>query len=131
MPPKCRIPTPQPGVHNAPNVETNKAPSPPINQWDGGRRRPIGEARDPPSAGSNVLNQESLQPLGERAFDAAKLKKLRANFKPNGGTVTAGHASSISDGAAAIVLVSEEKARELRLHVIAKIRGFADVAQVL
>ncbi|KAL4276499.1 hypothetical protein AHAS_Ahas20G0213300 [Arachis hypogaea] len=34
-----------------------------------------------------------------------------------------------SDGAAAIVLVSEEKARELRLHVIAKIRGFADAAQ--
>nr|XP_029147485.1 probable acetyl-CoA acetyltransferase, cytosolic 2 isoform X2 [Arachis hypogaea] len=62
-------------------------------------------------------------------FDAAKLKKLRANFKPNGGTVTAGNASSISDGAAAIVLVSEEKARELGLHVIAKIRGFADVAQ--
>ncbi|RYR08671.1 hypothetical protein Ahy_B05g076470 isoform C [Arachis hypogaea] len=28
-------------------------------------------------------------------FDAAKLKKLRANFKPNGGTVTAGNASSI------------------------------------
>ncbi|XLU34693.1 hypothetical protein S245_070759, partial [Arachis hypogaea] len=65
----------------------------------------------------------------EDEFDAAKLKKLRANFKPNGGTVTAGHASSISDGAAAIVLVSEEKARELRLHVIAKIRGFADAAQ--
>ncbi|XP_020959265.1 probable acetyl-CoA acetyltransferase, cytosolic 2 isoform X2 [Arachis ipaensis] len=62
-------------------------------------------------------------------FDAAKLKKLRANFKPNGGTVTAGNASSISDGAAAIVLVSEEKARELGLHVIAKIRGFADAAQ--
>ncbi|RYR08669.1 hypothetical protein Ahy_B05g076470 isoform F [Arachis hypogaea] len=34
-----------------------------------------------------------------------------------------------NDGAAAIVLVSEEKARELGLHVIAKIRGFADAAQ--
>ncbi|XLR27288.1 hypothetical protein HN51_040539, partial [Arachis hypogaea] len=30
-----------------------------------------------------------------RFFDAAKLKKLRANFKQNGGTVTAGNASSI------------------------------------
>lgn len=36
-----------------------------------------------------------------------------------------------SDGAAALVLVSEEKARELRLHVIAKIKGYADAAQVL
>ncbi|PNX74285.1 acetyl-CoA acetyltransferase cytosolic 2-like protein [Trifolium pratense] len=33
------------------------------------------------------------------------------------------------DGAAALVLVSEEKARELGLHVIAKIKGFADAAQ--
>ncbi|QHO38474.1 putative acetyl-CoA acetyltransferase, cytosolic [Arachis hypogaea] len=36
-----------------------------------------------------------------------------------------------SDEAAAIVLVSKEKARELRLHVIAKIRGFTDAAQVV
>jgi acetyl-CoA C-acetyltransferase len=35
-----------------------------------------------------------------------------------------------SDGAAALVLVSEEKACELGLHVIAKIKGFADAAQV-
>ncbi|XLR61547.1 hypothetical protein HN51_004827, partial [Arachis hypogaea] len=35
------------------------------------------------------------------------------------------------DEAAAIVLVSKEKARELRLHVIAKIRGFTDAAQEL
>ncbi|CAJ2649382.1 acetyl-CoA acetyltransferase, cytosolic 1-like [Trifolium pratense] len=62
-------------------------------------------------------------------FDAAKLRKLGPNFKKVGGTVTAGNASSISDGAAALVLVSEEKARELGLHVIAKIKGFADAAQ--
>lgn len=35
-----------------------------------------------------------------------------------------------SDGAAALVLVSGEKALELRLQVIAKIRGYADAAQV-
>ncbi|KAJ1427110.1 Thiolase-like [Sesbania bispinosa] len=62
-------------------------------------------------------------------FDAAKLRKLRPNFKEVGGSVTAGNASSISDGAAALVLVSEEKARELGLHVIAKIKGYADAAQ--
>ncbi|CAI0432108.1 unnamed protein product [Linum tenue] len=62
-------------------------------------------------------------------FDAGKLRKLRPSFKPNGGTVTAGNASSISDGAAALVLVSGEKALSLGLQVIAKISGYADAAQ--
>jgi acetyl-CoA C-acetyltransferase len=62
-------------------------------------------------------------------LDAGKLKKLRPAFKPDGGSVTAGNASSISDGAAALVLVSGAKAKELGLQVIAKIRGFADAAQ--
>ncbi|KOM28022.1 hypothetical protein LR48_Vigan484s000300 [Vigna angularis] len=62
-------------------------------------------------------------------FDAAKLRKLRPSFKETGGSVTAGNASSISDGAAALVLVSGEKALKLGLQVIAKITGFADAAQ--
>jgi len=62
-------------------------------------------------------------------LDAGKLKKLRPAFKPDGGSVTAGNASSISDGAAALVLVSGAKAKELGLQVIAKIRGYADAAQ--
>ncbi|XP_021300847.1 acetyl-CoA acetyltransferase, cytosolic 1 isoform X1 [Herrania umbratica] len=62
-------------------------------------------------------------------FDAAKLRKLRPSFKDNGGTVTAGNASSISDGAAALVLVSGEKAIKLGLQVIAKITGYGDAAQ--
>ncbi|KAI4326408.1 hypothetical protein MLD38_031727 [Melastoma candidum] len=61
-------------------------------------------------------------------FDAAKLRKLRPSFKETGGTVTAGNASSISDGAAALVLVSGKKALELGLQVIAKISGYADAA---
>ncbi|KAL9453876.1 hypothetical protein AB3S75_009475 [Citrus x aurantiifolia] len=62
-------------------------------------------------------------------FDPAKLRKLRPSFKENGGTVTAGNASSISDGAAALVLVSGEKVLKLGLQVIAKITGYADAAQ--
>ncbi|XP_008782420.1 acetyl-CoA acetyltransferase, cytosolic 1-like [Phoenix dactylifera] len=62
-------------------------------------------------------------------FDPVKLRKLRPSFKENGGSVTAGNASSISDGAAALVLVSGAKARELGLQVIAKIKGYADAAQ--
>ncbi|KAL2547748.1 putative acetyl-CoA acetyltransferase [Forsythia ovata] len=62
-------------------------------------------------------------------FDAAKLRKLRPSFKETGGSVTAGNASSISDGAAALVLVSGEKALKLGLEVIAKITGYADAAK--
>ncbi|KAJ1697815.1 hypothetical protein LUZ63_006327 [Rhynchospora breviuscula] len=66
---------------------------------------------------------------GLAKFDPVKLRKLRPSFKENGGTVTAGNASSISDGAAALVLVSGEKALQLGLKVIAKITGYADAAQ--
>ncbi|KAI5671277.1 hypothetical protein M9H77_11641 [Catharanthus roseus] len=66
---------------------------------------------------------------GLEKFDASKLRKLRPSFKPDGGSVTAGNSSSISDGAAALVLVSGEKALTLGLKVIAKIRGYADAAQ--
>ncbi|KAL3502563.1 hypothetical protein ACH5RR_037012 [Cinchona calisaya] len=66
---------------------------------------------------------------GPGKFDAAKLRKLRSSFKETGGSVTAGNASSISDGAAALVLVSGKKAVELGLEVIAKITGYADAAQ--
>ncbi|KAJ3681098.1 hypothetical protein LUZ60_015587 [Juncus effusus] len=62
-------------------------------------------------------------------FDAVKLTKLRPSFKENGGSVTSGNASSISDGTAALVLVSGAKAIELGLTVIAKITGYADAAQ--
>jgi acetyl-CoA C-acetyltransferase len=45
------------------------------------------------------------------------------------GTLTAANASTLNDGASAILLVSKEKAQELGLKPIAKIRGFADAAQ--
>ncbi|MEQ8425957.1 MAG: thiolase family protein, partial [Cyclobacteriaceae bacterium] len=45
------------------------------------------------------------------------------------GTATAANASTINDGAAAVILMSKEKADELGLKPIAKILGFADAAQ--
>lgn len=53
-----------------------------------------------------------------------KLAKLRPAFKENG-TVTAGNASGINDAAAAVVLMTEEKAKELGLKPIARIAGAA------
>jgi acetyl-CoA C-acetyltransferase len=53
-----------------------------------------------------------------------KLAKLKPAFKKDG-TVTAGNASTINDGAAAVLVASEEKAKELGLPVMATIEGYA------
>jgi acetyl-CoA C-acetyltransferase len=57
-----------------------------------------------------------------------KLKTLKPAFEKDG-TITAANASNINDGATALVLVSEEKVKELGLKPIAKILAFADAAQ--
>ncbi|KAF4548274.1 Acetyl-CoA acetyltransferase-like protein 2 [Elsinoe fawcettii] len=62
-------------------------------------------------------------------FNESKTKSLKPAFKPNGGTVTAANASPLSDGAAALVLVSETKLKELGLKPIGKILGWGDAAQ--
>jgi acetyl-CoA C-acetyltransferase len=56
-----------------------------------------------------------------------KIPSLRPVFDKEG-TVTAANASTMNDGASALVLVSKEKAEELGLKPLAKIRGFADAA---
>lgn len=57
-----------------------------------------------------------------------KISSLRPAFTKDG-TVTAANASTINDGAAALVLMSVEKAKNLGLKPIAKIKGYADAAQ--
>ena len=56
-----------------------------------------------------------------------KIPSLRAAFSKDG-TVTAANASTINDGGAALILMSVDKARELKLSPIAKIKSFADAA---
>jgi acetyl-CoA C-acetyltransferase len=55
---------------------------------------------------------------------AEGLGKLRAAFKPNG-SVTAGNASGINDGAAAVIVMSATKAAALGIPVIATIKAYA------
>ena len=57
-----------------------------------------------------------------------KIPKLRTVFQKDG-TVTAASSSKMSDGAAAVVLMSKEKAYSLGLKPLAKIIGFADAEQ--
>jgi len=57
-----------------------------------------------------------------------KFLKLRTVFKKEG-TVTAGNASTLNDGASALVLMSADKASELGIKPMAKIISYADAAQ--
>jgi acetyl-CoA C-acetyltransferase len=57
-----------------------------------------------------------------------KIPSLKPVFKKDG-TVTAANASTLNDGAAALVLMSADKAKELGLTPLAKILGYADAQQ--
>ena len=57
-----------------------------------------------------------------------KIPTLKPAFV-KGGTVTAANASTLNDGAAALVLVSEEKLKELNLSPLARILSYADAEQ--
>jgi acetyl-CoA C-acetyltransferase len=75
----------------------------------------------PSKKGATVFADDEYPRHGAKLEDMAKLKPA---FDKNG-TVTAGNASGINDGAAAIVLASASKARELGLKPIARIRAYA------
>jgi 3-oxoadipyl-CoA thiolase len=76
--------------------------------------------------------EDEIVPVGELGIDehprpetnAAALEKLKPAFR-DGGTVTAGNASGINDGAAALVVASEEKARDLGLEPLGAFVGSA------
>ncbi len=70
--------------------------------------------------------KEVVVDTDERPMETSmeKLAKLRPAFKKDG-SVTAGNASGINDGAAAVLLMSEEKADAMGLEKIARIKSFA------
>ena len=61
-------------------------------------------------------------------FNEVKLRALRPAFDPVG-SVTAGNVSSINDAAAAIVVISPQKAKSLGVQPQAKILGYATYAR--
>ena len=77
----------------------------------------------PQRKGSAVVfaQDEHLRP----GTTVEKLAGLRPAFRPQGGTVTAGNASGINDGAAALVVMSEEKAASFGLKPLVAVRTYA------
>ncbi|MEO6539582.1 MAG: acetyl-CoA C-acyltransferase [Ferruginibacter sp.] len=79
----------------------------------------------PQRSGAPVLFARDEEPFNVK-FD--KIPSLKGAFQKDG-TVTAANASTMNDGAAALVLMSKEKADELGLKPIAKILSYADAEQ--
>ncbi len=79
----------------------------------------------PQRKGDPIVFSKDEEPFNVK-FD--KIATLNPAFIKDG-TVTAANASTMNDGAAALVLMSKEKAGELGLTPIAKIRSFADAEQ--
>ncbi len=79
----------------------------------------------PQKKGDPVIIDKDEEPYKVN-FD--KIANLNPAFSKDG-TVTAANASTMNDGAAALVLMSKKKANELGLKPIAIIKGFADAAQ--
>ncbi len=76
------------------------------------------------SDGRPLLVDTDEQPRTDASAEG--LARLSTAFELTG-SVTAGNASSINDGAAAVMMMSEAKAQELNLPVMARIRAFASV----
>ena len=79
----------------------------------------------PQRKGEPILVKKDDEPFNVK-FD--KIPELRLAFSKDG-TVTAANASTMNDGAAALVLVSKEKMEELGLKPLAKITSYADAEQ--
>jgi len=78
-----------------------------------------------PAGKITVAVTEDEQP---KKFNEEKLRQLRPAFGKEG-TVTAGNASSINDGAAAVVVLSADKARSLGVKAQARILGYATASR--
>jgi acetyl-CoA C-acetyltransferase len=93
-------------------------------QQRGEFRREIVPVSVGPKAGAAQLVTEDEEP---QRYNPERLRSLRPSFRPEG-SITAGNASSISDGAAALVIAGREKARALGLQARATIVASASFA---
>jgi acetyl-CoA C-acetyltransferase len=94
--------------------------------WENGKfKDEVVPVEIPSKKGEPVIVNKDEEPWNVK-FD--KIASLKPAFDKEG-TVTAANASTMNDGAAAVVLMSSEKAKELGIKPIAIIRGYADAEQ--
>ena len=94
--------------------------------WAAGRfDEEVVPAEIPQRKGGSLVVGKDEEPFNVK-FE--KIPELKPSFQA-AGTVTAANASTLNDGAAALVLMSREKAEELGLKPLARIAGYADAEQ--
>jgi acetyl-CoA C-acetyltransferase len=94
--------------------------------WENGKfENEVVPVEIPSRKGDPVIVSKDEEPWNVK-FD--KIASLKPAFGKEG-TVTAANASTMNDGAAALVLMSKEKAQELGIKPLAVIRGYADAEQ--
>ena len=96
------------------------------NAWNNGKFKDEVVSVDIPSRKGEAIKFEKDEEPWNVKFD--KIPGLKPAFGKEG-TVTAANASTMNDGAAALVLMSKEKANELGIKPIAKIVSYADAEQ--
>ena len=104
-------------------IESYKRSQAAVN--DGKFKDEIVSVEIPQRKGDPVLMANDEEPFNVK-FE--KIAGLKSAFR-KGGSVTAANASTINDGAAAVVLMSKEKADEMGIKPLAKIIGYADAEQ--
>jgi len=92
---------------------------------EGRFKREIIPVEVPSGKGKKVEVSTDEHPREDTSLES--LSRLKAAFK-EGGTVTAGNSSGLNDGASAVILMSEEKAKERGCKPLATIRSYCTVA---
>ncbi|MBN1450616.1 MAG: acetyl-CoA C-acetyltransferase [Anaerolineales bacterium] len=77
----------------------------------------------PQRKGDPILVNTDERPRRDTSLES--LGRLKPAFRKEGGTVTAGNSSGLNDGAAAVLIMSEEKAKELGLKPLARVLASA------
>ena len=96
------------------------------NSWKSGKfSNEIVQVEVPQRKGNAIIVTEDEE---YKNVKLEKIPQLRPVFDKEG-TITAANASTLNDGASALILMSSEKAKELNIKPIAKIRSFSDAAQ--
>ena len=97
------------------------------NAWSEGKfAEEVVPVEIPQRKGDPVIFSEDEE---YKAVNFEKIGSLSTVFQKENGTVTAANASTLNDGASALVLMSKEKMEELGLKPLAKIISYADAAQ--
>ena len=96
------------------------------NSWKSGKfSNEVVHVEVPQRKGDPILVTEDEE---YKNVNLEKIPQLRPVFDKDG-TVTAANASTLNDGASALILMSAQKAKEMKIQPIAKIRSFSDAAQ--